>query len=249
MQSGGISVDSKSGQVRSFINQTQSDYAFECKGLNFCYWQKGLKVPALFDFDLKIKNGDFVTICGPSGSGKSSLLNLLGMIEPIQEGDILLDGQSYRNLSEKEKNHIRRFRLGFIFQTFNLIDVLTAEENVEFFLNSQALSESEKQDRLEHSLKAVGLWEHRFKKPHQMSGGQRQRVGIARALAKRPQVILADEPTASLDQKNGREIVEILKQLNQNEKVTIVISSHDPMVIEQSLRTVELRDGRIQSDH
>jgi ABC-type lipoprotein export system ATPase subunit len=138
--------------------------------------------------------------------------------------------------------------LGFIFQSFNLIDILNAEENVEYFLNSQGLRLSERKERVEWALKAVDLWEHRFKRPHQMSGGQRQRVAIARALAKRPRVILADEPTASLDQATGREIVEILKRLNKAENVTIVISSHDPMVLEQSPRRIQLKDGRIQRD-
>jgi len=203
---------------------------------------------ALEKVSFQIRSGDFVAISGPSGSGKSTLLNLLGMIEPLQSGEIALDGHSYSSLRERDRNWIRRFKLGFIFQSFNLIDVLNAEENIEYFVNSQGLGMAERKSRVEDALKAVQLWEHRFKKPHQMSGGQRQRVAIARALAKKPRVILADEPTASLDQTTGREIIELLKKLNTQENVTIVVSSHDPMVLEQAPRRLRLKDGKIQSD-
>lgn len=222
---------------------------FQCQDLCFQYWLGSTPITALDKVSLQIRSGEFMAIHGPSGSGKSTLLNLLGMIEPLQEGDIRLDGRSYKDLSEAQKNWARRFRLGFIFQTFNLIDILNAEENIEYFVASQGLSLAERRTRVEGALKAVSLWEHRFKKPHQMSGGQRQRVAIARALAKKPRLILADEPTANLDQKTGREIIEVLKSLNKTDGMTVIISSHDPMVIEQVNRRVELRDGRITRDY
>jgi len=230
------------------LGWSPAEKIFECRGLSFEYRLGANRVMALDDVSLTIGTQDFVAISGPSGSGKSTLLNLLGMIEPLQKGDVFFDGRSYQELTEKERNWVRRFRLGFIFQNFNLIDILNAEENVEYFLGSQGLSLNERKTRVEWALKAVELWEHRFKRPHQMSGGQRQRVAIARALAKKPRVILADEPTASLDQATGQEIVKLLKRLNQTEGLTIIVSSHDPMVLEQAPKRIRLRDGRIQRD-
>ena len=173
------------------------------------------------------------------------MLNLLGLIETPQNGDIHFQGKSLKHLSELEKNDIRRHHLGFIFQSFHLINVLSAYENVEYFLIRQGIEKQEREKRVIEALARVGLSEHMMKKPLEMSGGQRQRVAIARALAKKPQVIIADEPTASLDQKNGHEVINILKELSIQEGTTILIASHDPMVIESATHVIRLQDGSL----
>lgn len=226
----------------------ESPYVFECESLSFDYGLGDSKMRALENLDFQIQSGDFIAISGPAGSGKSTLLNLLGMIEPLQSGQIRLDGLSYNALSESDRNWIKRFKIGFIFQNSNLIDVLNAQENVEYSVNSQGLPLAERKRRAEDALQSVQLWEHRFKKPHQLSGGQRQRVAIARALAKKPRVILADEPTASLDRRSGAEIIELLKKINKQENVTIIVSSHDPVVLERASKNLNLENGKIQND-
>lgn len=224
-----------------------SNVLYEASGLEFTYQLGTQRVKALSQVSLSLAEGAFVCLSGPSGSGKTTLLNVLGMIEPVQEGELRMQGKSIGHLSEEEKNHIRRFQIGFIFQTFHLFPVLTASENVEFFLSRQGVARPEREKRVKEALNAVGLWEHRDKRPLEMSGGQRQRVAIARAVAKSPRVLLADEPTASLDQKTGREIMEILRELNESRGVTIILSSHDPMAQSFAKDIVRLRDGQILS--
>ncbi len=218
---------------------------FEGKNVSFKYRLGSQWVEALREVSFSIAEREFVGLVGPSGSGKTTLLNLLGLIEPIQEGVIAWNGRTISGLNDRQKNTIRRHDVGFIFQTFQLFPVLSAEENVQYFLHRQRLPGGEIRSRVENALKSVGLWEHRMKRPLEMSGGQRQRVAIARALAKKPKVIFADEPTASLDQKTGADIVEILKIMNEKEGVTIVLSSHDPMVQERMKRLIRLKDGQI----
>ena len=215
------------------------------KGIAFDYRLGTQTVPALVDVDLQLERGGFYCLAGPSGSGKTTLLNLLGMIESIQTGSLLFDGTDLAAIGEAEKNRIRRFRLGFVFQTFNLFPVLRAEENVEYFLHRQGVPAAERKRRVNDALNAVGLSEHRRKRPAEMSGGQRQRVAIARALAKRPDVIIGDEPTASLDQETGKGIIDTLTALSRDSGVTMILSSHDPMVLTRAQHVITLRDGRI----
>lgn len=224
---------------------TKNNTVYSCEKISFDYQMGEQKLRALKDCDLKITKGDFIVFCGPSGSGKSTLLNLLGLIESPQMGEIFFQGKSLKTLSEAEKNHLRRHQLGFVFQSFHLINVLTAYENVEYFLIRQGVAKTEITQRTTEALARVGLSEHAHKKPLEMSGGQRQRVAIARALAKKPQVIIADEPTASLDQKNGKEIIAILKELSLREGTTILVASHDPMVIESASHVIRLQDGSL----
>ena len=186
---------------------------------------------ALSDLSLEIQRYSSVTFSGPSGSGKSTLLNLLGLIEPLQGGEILFKGENFLTMTQKRKNEIRKVKIGFIFQQFHLIPVLSTEENVEYFLKRQGLSKKEIAERVKYSLEVVGLWDHRKKKPGELSGGQKQRVAIARALAKHPEVIIADEPTASLDQKTGRGIMDLLLKLVRDKKVTVILTTHDPQVL------------------
>jgi ABC-type lipoprotein export system ATPase subunit len=218
---------------------------FTGKGIAFDYRLGTQTVPALVGVDLQLERGGFYCLAGPSGSGKTTLLNLLGMIENVQAGSLLLDGTDLAQISEAEKNRIRRFRLGFVFQTFNLFSVLRAEENVEYFLHRQGVPAAERRQRVADALNAVGLWEHRRKRPAEMSGGQRQRVAIARALAKKPDVIIGDEPTASLDQETGKGIIDTLTSLSRDSGVTMILSSHDPMVLSRAQHVITLRDGRI----
>lgn len=219
---------------------------YACENLRFSYVLGDVPVPALKGVDLRLESGAFVALSGPSGSGKSTLLNLLGLIEAPQEGRMEIFGRDVSSLSEKEKNEIRRHKIGFIFQSFHLFNVLNAEENVEYFLHKQGLARGERKKRVEDSLKAVGLWEHRTKRPLQMSGGQRQRVAIARAVAKHSAVIIADEPTASLDQTTGREIMDLLAKINRERGTSLVISSHDTMVLSYVPRIIRLVDGRLE---
>jgi ABC-type lipoprotein export system ATPase subunit len=220
---------------------------YEIDQVDFHYLLEQQKIHALKKVSFQLEEGDFVCLSGPSGSGKSTLLNLLGLIEPVQDGRISLQGQDLRTLSNSEINRIRKFKLGFIFQSFHLFPVLTAQENVEYFLHGQGISYLERRKRVREALEAVGLWEHRKKKPNGMSGGQRQRVAVARAIAKRPRIIIADEPTASLDQNTGFEIMKLFLNFNQNLGTTFVVSSHDPMVMGLCKNHLRMQDGLLLS--
>ncbi len=219
---------------------------YELKDLRFTYRLDGQEFPALKGLGLTINDGEYVTLAGPSGSGKSTLLNLLGLIEDAPTKSVFFQGEDVHALSEAEKNRLRRFHLGFVFQQFHLFPVLTARENVEYFLIQQGLNPGERKKRVEESLSLVGLSEYAEKRPNQLSGGQRQRVAIARALAKNPRVVIADEPTASLDQKNGENVIDHLLRINREKGVTIIVASHDPMVLAKAPRTVRLRDGQLE---
>jgi ABC-type lipoprotein export system ATPase subunit len=218
---------------------------YQVRTARFSYQLGALRVPALNGVDFDIERGDFVCMTGPSGSGKTTLLNLLGLIEPVQEGSVTVAGASVQSLSERERNRIRRYQIGFVFQTFQLFPVLRADENVEYFLTRQRLAKTIRRERVRAALEAVGLWEHRRKRPSEMSGGQRQRVAIARALAKQPDVIIADEPTAHLDQATGQGVMEVLARLNREQGVTLIMASHDPLVQGFARSRLRLVDGRI----
>ncbi len=218
---------------------------YQIEDLVFSYSLGSQQVEALRGVDVMIPASTLVTISGPSGSGKSTLLNILGLIEPVQEGRVLFRGEDMKWMGERRKNLIRKFQIGFIFQQFHLIPVLSTEENVRYFLTRQGLLKEEVKERVESSLQAVGLWEHRVKKPSELSGGQKQRVAIARAIAKQPCVIIGDEPTASLDQKTGYEIMELLTRLVEKQKTSIILTTHDPMVQSFSKQNIHIQDGRL----
>lgn len=225
---------------------------YEVRGLQFQYPLGRTVISALRGVDFSIPEAGFFCLSGPSGSGKTTLLNLLGLIETLDRpehgsGEIRLSGRSLKALREAEKNAIRQREIGFVFQNFQLFPVLSAEENVEYFLARQGIGAREREDRVSQALHSVGLWEHRKKRPLEMSGGQRQRVAIARALAKRPKVILADEPTASLDSATGAGIMELFQAANRQAGTTLVISSHDPMVQAFCPSHIHLHDGKIAS--
>jgi ABC-type lipoprotein export system ATPase subunit len=220
---------------------------YSVREVSFSYFLGAEKISALGSLTLEIPKDTLITVSGPSGSGKSTFLSLLGMIEPLQEGEILFRNEKFSTMSAPRKNSIRKFDIGFIFQPFHLIPVLTAEENVEYFLRRQRLAEAEVKERTHTALHSVGLWDHRRKKPSELSGGQKQRVAIARALAKHPAVIIADEPTGSLDQKTGRGIMDIFAGLVEKEKISIILSTHDPMVQTFSRQNFHFQDGHLNS--
>lgn len=203
-------------------------------------------VPALRDVSLRIEEGEFTAIAGPSGSGKTTLLNLIGCVDVPTRGDVRIAGQSTGALSSQALTELRLHKLGFVFQGFNLIGVLTVFENVELPLLLQGkLSAKARQQRVVRMLEHVGLRERASHRPSELSGGQRQRVAIARALVTAPQLVLADEPTANLDSTTGQSIIDLMQQLNKTEGTTFIFSTHDPRVMTQATRLLEMRDGSI----
>ena len=222
------------------------EFLYEIEDLNFSYSLDKEKVEVIHSLSLNVPKHALVTISGPSGSGKSTLLSILGLIEPIQQGTVLFQNEDIRKMNERRKNQIRKFKIGFIFQQFHLIPVLNAEENIKYFLSRQGLSKNEIQERSLEALNSVGLFDHRLKKPSELSGGQKQRVAIARAIAKLPDVIIGDEPTASLDQRTGHEIMEILAKLIEERKSSIILTTHDAMVQSFAHKNFHLNDGRIE---
>jgi putative ABC transport system ATP-binding protein len=203
-------------------------------------------VTALQDISLTIAKGEFMALAGPSGSGKSTLLNLIGCIDIPTSGTIRINGQDISGKSPDDLADLRLNTLGFVFQTFNLLPVLSAWENVEYpLLQQRGLNKHTRQERVAHYLKVVGLERYARHRPNELSGGQRQRVAIARALATQPSIVLADEPTANLDHKTGEGILQLMKELNHQEGTTFIFSTHDRRVMEIADRVIELADGRI----
>jgi putative ABC transport system ATP-binding protein len=205
-------------------------------------------VPAIRDVTLEIGPEEFIAIQGPSGSGKTTLLNLLGLLDTPDDGEVRVEGQEAARLSENAKSDLRRDRFGFVFQTFNLIPVLSAEENVAYPVGLAGKGPAERRARALELLSAVGLAEKAGVRPDLLSGGQRQRVAIARALANRPAVVFADEPTANLDSKTADEILDLMRQMGEEREVSFVFATHDPRVVARARRVVSLQDGRIESD-
>ncbi len=205
-------------------------------------------VHALRGVSLEIQGGEFLSIAGPSGSGKTTLLNIIGCIDSSDAGEIIIDHQQVSSMTKKELARFRRHNLGFIFQSFNLIPVLSAYENVAFALNLLNLKEDEIRGRTMQLLKEVGLEGMESRRPARLSGGQQQRVAIARALIKNPGIILADEPTANLDSDTGKAVLELMKEMNEKHNTTFIFSTHDPMVMDFADRLVQLHDGRVTQD-
>jgi len=212
------------------------------------YQQGAVEVPALRGLNLNVKEGEFTAICGPSGSGKTTALNLIGALDEPTSGNVILEGTDLGTLSRSKLSIIRRDRIGFVFQAYNLVPVLTAYENAEIVLALQGMKASERKKRVESLLKEVGLEGMEDRRPDQLSGGQQQRVAIARAIASDPAVVLADEPTANVDSETAEKILEIMLKLNQEREATFIFSTHDPRVMERARRIVRLVDGQVESD-
>ena len=221
----------------------------ELKGVKKIYQQGKIKVPALRGVDLIVEQGEFSTIFGPSGSGKTTLLNMIGCLDTPTEGEIRLNGNKVSDLSRKALAMTRRFNIGFVFQSYNLIPVLTAYENVEFAIRLiDHTSELKIKERVLKILEEVGLKGLENRRPNELSGGEKQRVAIARALVKEPKLVLADEPTANLDSKNATHVVKIMVKMNKELGTTFIFSTHDPMVMEYARRYINLKDGMITAD-
>ena len=218
---------------------------YELSGVSHRYKLNGQFAQALCEVDLKISQGEFLAIAGPSGSGKTTLLNILGLLDAPSEGGLRFDEDEVSTLSERERTRLRRERIGFIFQTFNLIPVLSAYENVEYFISRNGASGTEVRRTVLDALSAVGIAAQADQRPNAMSGGQRQRAAIARALVREPDVVLADEPTASLDRASGSAVIDLMKRLNRERGVTFIFSSHDPNILKAADTVVQLVDGRI----
>jgi putative ABC transport system ATP-binding protein len=209
-------------------------------------YEGGHSVTALKTLSLNFAAGEFSAIAGPSGSGKSTLLNIIGTIDNPSEGEILYQGQQVSTLAENELADFRLKSLGFVFQAYNLISVLTARENVEYVLALQGVPSSERRARALEALQWVDLEAQADRRPDLLSGGQQQRVAVARAVVHRPMVVLADEPTANLDSKTAESLLELMSKLNVDRGVTFIFSSHDPQVLERAKRVIHIRDGELQ---
>ena len=221
----------------------------ELKKVKKIYQQGKIKVPALRGVDLNVEEGEFTTIFGPSGSGKTTLLNMIGCLDTPTEGEIRLNDKKVSDLSRKALAMTRRYNIGFIFQSYNLIPVLTAYENVEFAIRlTDHTSEAQMKEKVLKMLAEVGLEGLENRRPNELSGGEKQRVAIARALVKEPKIILADEPTANLDSKNAADVVDIMRKMNKELKTTFIFSTHDPMVMKYANRLINLKDGMISAD-
>jgi putative ABC transport system ATP-binding protein len=218
------------------------------QGVTKTYNPNTIPVHALRGVDLEIGEGEFTALVGPSGSGKTTLLNAIGGLDGPTAGSIVVSGQDIAKLSDGQMIEFRKQHIGFVFQAYNLIPVLTARENVEFIMLLQGKSQKERDARVKELLKAVGLQEQIDRRPAQLSGGQQQRVAVARALASKPMFVLADEPTANLDSKSTADLLDIMAKLNQEENITFLFSTHDQRVIDRARRIVTLEDGKIISD-
>jgi putative ABC transport system ATP-binding protein len=221
----------------------------EIKNINKTYLLGKVAVKALSSIDLRIEKGEFTAFCGPSGSGKTTLLNIIGCIDKADSGQIVLDGVSLTGQTEDDYAKLRREYFGFIFQTYNLIPVLTVYENVELPLRLlRKHSDSDIKTKVLDTLAKVGLEGLEERKPLELSGGQQQRVSIARALIKEPKLILADEPTANLDSQTGESIIHLMEEMNRKEQVTFLFSTHDPLVMRHARRLINLHDGMIRTE-
>lgn len=219
------------------------------KGVTKIYQQGKIEVPALRGIDLTVEAGEFTTIFGPSGSGKTTLLNMIGCLDKPSGGSIDFNGSRLEDLDKKGLAMIRRHNVGFVFQSYNLIPVLTAYENVEFAIRLIKKDDHEEiRDRVMKMLAAVGLEGLENRKPNELSGGQKQRVAIARALVKEPRLVLADEPSANLDSKTSEEVLEVMVKMNKELGTTFIFSTHDPRVMDYARRLIEIRDGLISKD-
>ena len=220
----------------------------EAKGLERTYQDDGIEVRALRGVDVSIEAGEFTAIAGPSGSGKTTLLNLIGLLDRPTGGTLRVDGVDVLGLSKTARTEMRLRSMGFVFQAYNLLPVLTAFENAEYTLLLQGVPAAERKRRAMALLTEVGLAGLEDRRPGKLSGGQQQRVAVARALASGPRLVLADEPTANLDSQSGAALLDLMASLNETKGVTFLFSTHDPMVIERARRLVRLRDGAILSD-
>mgnify|MGYP002153774449 CR=1 FL=1 len=244
------SKDTTSSENRSRqipLDETEKPI-LEVSNLRKTYRLGKLDIEALRGVNLEVKRGELLAIMGASGSGKTTLLNIVGTLDSPTEGSVILDGENLSKLSESDKVRIRRRKIGFIYQFYNLIPILTARENVELPMDIAGVPGEERKERADRLLKMVGLTDRATHKPDELSGGEQQRIAIARALANHPSLVLADEPTGDLDTKTGHEVVGELRDLCKGEGVTVIMVTHDPVAAEHADRIVQMRDGMIKGE-
>ncbi len=220
----------------------------ETKQVSKVYQLGKTQVKALSNIDFKVSSGDFMAIVGPSGSGKTTLLNLIGCLDKPSSGSVKISGEDVSNLKPDQLAEIRNRKIGFIFQTFNLIPVLTAYENIEFPLLLLNIPVEERKELINSVLEVTGIKKQANQRPEELSGGQRQRVAIARALVKKPDIIMADEPTANLDSDTGEKIIKLMMNISQQRQTTFVFSTHDQMIMQHATKLVHLHDGKLEHD-
>jgi putative ABC transport system ATP-binding protein len=225
-----------------------TEWAVELEEVRKSYHTGPIEVRALRGISLQIDSGEFVATAGPSGSGKTTLLNLIGGLDRADAGEVLVAGENLQRLSSGELAHLRLLRIGFVFQTYNLLPVLTAAENAEFTLLLQGVPAHERRERVKALFAEIGLAGLENRRPAELSGGQQQRVAVARAMVTKPALILADEPTANLDSATAIDLLDVMERLNRSTGTTFIFSTHDPQVMERAHRLIRLRDGQIVSD-
>lgn len=226
--------------------QTENRQAVvKCTDVSKIYKQGLIEVHALTDINFHVNKGEFICLSGPSGSGKSTLLNMIGGLDTPTSGEIIIDGEEIDTLNKSELADMRLHKIGFVFQAYNLIPVLTAQENIEMVMQMQGISKFERNKKALDILKEVGLEGLENRKPPELSGGQQQRVAVARAIVSKPKLVLADEPTANLDSVTANKLIDLMLEMNQQHNTTFIISTHDPMIMERSKKLVKLHDGKI----
>lgn len=218
------------------------------KAVSKIYKTGEVKVHALKEVDLSIRKGEFTAIAGPSGSGKSTLLNIISGLDIPTSGEVFIGSRKMSDMSGGELSDFRRDHIGFIFQSYNLIPVLSAKENIEYIMTLQGVNEEERGERVSRILEEVGLKGMEERRPVALSGGQQQRVAVARAMVSQPDIILADEPTANLDSETGASLLDMMRELNEKKGMTFIFSTHDTMIMERARRLIILRDGKIDKD-
>jgi putative ABC transport system ATP-binding protein len=230
------------------VEKEKLEALIRVEGLRKTYTDDGVPVPALRGIDLDIEPGEFTAIVGPSGSGKTTFLNIVSGLDRPTKGKVWIKGRPLAEMSDRELSDFRRDHLGFIFQAYNLIPVLTVEENVEYIILLQGISKEERKKRVRKMLEEVGLAGFESRRPPQLSGGQQQRVAVARAMVSEPSLILADEPTANLDSESGGALLDMMRELNEKTNMTFIFSTHDENVMRRAKRLIVLRDGQVAED-
>jgi len=245
-----MTITTQTDTAHKVINMTtkSEETVIETKQLCREFGQGDTLVKALSDANITIERGEFTAIIGPSGSGKSTLLQLIGGLDNPSSGDVFLDNKNISHMTGTELSDFRRDHIGFIFQAYNLIPVLSARENIEYIMLLQGVSASERKKRVDMLMHAVGLEGLGDRRPAELSGGQQQRVAVARAMVSKPSIILADEPTANLDSKTGADLLDMMKDLNEQQNMTFVFSTHDPKIMERARRIIRLVDGCVVDD-
>ncbi|MCK5311322.1 MAG: ABC transporter ATP-binding protein [Desulfobacteraceae bacterium] len=224
------------------------NYIVKAENIKKSYSQGKMKVHALRGISVSIQQSEFMALAGPSGSGKTTMLNIIGGIDSPDSGSVVVDNNNYSNMKQSELAELRLHKIGFVFQAYNLIPVLSAEENVEYIMLLQGVSAKERKLKARAILDEVGLDGKYTRRPSELSGGQQQRVAVARAIVSNPAIVLADEPTANLDSKTGEALLDMMREMNQEKKVTFIFSTHDNMVMEYAKRIVKVKDGQIDDD-